>query len=90
MRQLIGRVLKTESVRTIELPDAATRGARLAEAGLAPASARIELREEAAAGGGLEFLRLWERVSGRVRDRRRVLLVDAERSPLRTGVQPGG
>jgi hypothetical protein len=45
--------------------------------------------EEAAAGGGLEFLRLWERVSGRVRDRRRVLLVDAEHSPLRTGVQPG-
>jgi hypothetical protein len=51
MRQLIGRVLKAESVRTIELPDAATRGARLAEAGLAPPSARIELREETAASG---------------------------------------
>lgn len=45
--------------------------------------------EEAAAGGGLEFLRLWERISERVLERRRRLLVDAERSPLRTGVQPG-
>ncbi len=45
--------------------------------------------EEAAAGGGPEFLRLWERLSGRVHDRRRVLLVDAEHSPLRTGRQPG-
>jgi hypothetical protein len=45
--------------------------------------------EEAAAGGGLEFLRLWERISERVLERRRRLLVDAELSPLRTGVQPG-
>ena len=44
--------------------------------------------EEAADGGGLEFLRLWERIGGDVVGRRRILLVDAELSPLRTGRQP--
>ena len=51
MRQLIGRVLKAESVRTVELGDDATRAARLAEAGLSPPAARIELREDSAAIG---------------------------------------
>jgi hypothetical protein len=55
MRQLIGRVLKAESVRTVELAgqgaDDSARQAKLAEAGLAPPAARIELREEATAAG---------------------------------------
>ena len=54
MRQLVSRVLKTESVRRVALDtrDAAARDAALAEAGLKPAAARIELREEASAAGG--------------------------------------
>lgn len=44
--------------------------------------------QEAADGGGLEFFRLWERLSGQVVARDQVLLVDAELSPLRTGRQP--
>lgn len=44
--------------------------------------------QEAAGGGGFEFFRLWERLSGQVLGRQQVLLVDAELSPLRTGRQP--
>ncbi len=54
MRQLIARVLKTESVRSVSLDaaDPAARDKALGEAGLKPAAARIELREEPAASGG--------------------------------------
>ena len=55
MRQLIGRVLKAESVRTVEFSaagaDPSTYASRLAEAGLSPPAARIELREEPSAAG---------------------------------------
>jgi hypothetical protein len=44
--------------------------------------------EAAADGGDVEFFHLWQRLSGQVHRRRRVLLVDAELSPLRTGGQP--
>lgn len=44
--------------------------------------------ESAADGGDVEFFHLWQRLSGQVHRRRRVLLVDAELSPLRTGRQP--
>jgi hypothetical protein len=44
--------------------------------------------EEAADGGDVEFFHLWERLSGQVLGRRRLLLVDAELSPLRIGRQP--
>ncbi|MGA1223828.1 MAG: DUF4340 domain-containing protein [Phycisphaerales bacterium] len=47
MRQLIGRVLKAESVRSVELPaEESARGPLLAEAGLAPPAGSIELIEE--------------------------------------------
>jgi hypothetical protein len=36
----------------------------------------------------VEFFHLWQRLSGQVHRRRRVLMVDAEQSPLRTGRQP--
>ena len=54
MRQLIGKVLKAESVRDVALPagDAAAREKALADAGLSPVAARIELRETAAAAEG--------------------------------------
>lgn len=49
MRQIIGKLLKTESVRTVALSASLEESKReLAEAGLSPASARIELRESAA------------------------------------------
>jgi len=51
MRQLVSKVLKAESVRTVPLPSDLGANARiLAEAGLAPPVARIELLEEAASG----------------------------------------
>ena len=52
MRQLIGRVLKTVSVRTVDLStsDGDARAKSLVQAGLSPPSGRIELKEQAAAG----------------------------------------
>lgn len=44
--------------------------------------------EEAADGGDAEFFHLWERLSGKVETRDRILVVDAELSPLRIGRQP--
>jgi hypothetical protein len=44
--------------------------------------------EEAADGGDTEFFHLWERLSGKVETRDRILAVDAELSPLRIGRQP--
>ena len=44
--------------------------------------------EEAADGADAEFFRLWERLGGRIEARDRILLVDAELSPLRIGRQP--
>jgi hypothetical protein len=44
--------------------------------------------EEAADGGDVEFFHLWQRLSGQVLGRRRVLLVDDKVSPLRIGRQP--
>lgn len=44
--------------------------------------------EAAADGGDTEFFHLWQRLSGLVESRERVLLVDAELSPLRIGRQP--
>lgn len=48
MRQIMGKLLKTESVRTVVLSAAdAESASELAAAGLSPASSRIELREAA-------------------------------------------
>lgn len=44
--------------------------------------------EAAADGADTEFFRLYERVGGEVRSRRRTLMVDAELSPLRIARQP--
>ena len=44
--------------------------------------------EHAADGGDTEFFHLWQRLSGLVESRERILLVDAELSPLRIGRQP--
>lgn len=44
--------------------------------------------EEAADGADTEFFHLWERLGRRVVARDRILLVDAELSPLRIGRQP--
>lgn len=44
--------------------------------------------EAAADGGDVEFFHLWERLGNSVRERARILVVDAELSPLRIGRQP--
>ena len=44
--------------------------------------------EAAADGGDAEFFHLWQRLGGIVESRERILLVDAELSPLRIGRQP--
>jgi hypothetical protein len=44
--------------------------------------------EAASDGADAEFFHLWERLSGQVEARDRILLVDAELSPLRIGRQP--
>ena len=44
--------------------------------------------EAASDGGDVEFFHLYERLGEVVTSRERILLVDAELSPLRTGRQP--